>query len=50
MTRDGAERLGFVTRQAMVAALVRAIDTPPLEGIRIVEVPEIRRSLRLAPD
>lgn len=42
-TRERAERLGLVTRRAMVAALVRAIETPPTTGVRIVEVPEIRR-------
>lgn len=44
-TRAGAERLGLVTRAAMVAALVRAVEAPPSTGVRIVEVPEIRRSL-----
>ena len=43
-TRGGAERLGLVTRRAMIAALVRAVETPPPEGVRIVEVPEIRRA------
>jgi uncharacterized protein YbjT (DUF2867 family) len=42
-TRDGARRLGLVTRAQMVAALLRAIENPP-EGICIVEVPEIRSS------
>jgi uncharacterized protein YbjT (DUF2867 family) len=42
-TRDGARRLGLVTRRAMVAALVRAVETPPAQGVRVVEVPEIRR-------
>ena len=42
-TRQSAERLGLVTRRAMVAALVRAVETPPATGVRIVEVPEIRR-------
>ena len=44
-TRAGAERLGLVTRAAMIAALVRAIESPP-DAVRIVEVPEIRRSAR----
>lgn len=45
VTRDGAERLGLVTRRAMIAALVRAVETPPAEGVvRIVEVPEIWRA------
>ena len=44
-TRDGAKRLGLVTRRAMVAALVKAVETPPAEGVRIVEVPDIRRAV-----
>ena len=40
-TREGATRLGLVTLQQMVAALVHAIETPP-QGVRIVEVPQIR--------
>ena len=43
-TREGAERLGLVTRGAMIAALVRAVETPPVRGVRIVEVPQIRRA------
>jgi uncharacterized protein YbjT (DUF2867 family) len=46
-TRDGAERLGLVTRRAMVAALVEAVDTPPAGAARIVEVPEIRHAAAL---
>ena len=42
-TRAGAERLGLVTRGAMVAALVRAIEEPPTERVRILGVPDIRR-------
>lgn len=42
-TRDGAERLGLVTRGAMIAALVKAIEVPHLESVRILGVPEIRR-------
>ena len=44
-TRDGARRLGLVTRRAMVAALLRAVETPPAEGVRIVEVPDIKRAV-----
>ena len=44
MTRSGAERLGLVTRRQMVAALVRAIETPPAETVRTLEVPEIRQA------
>ena len=44
-TRAGAERLWLVTRAAMVGALVRAVETPPAAGVRILGVPEIRRGL-----
>jgi uncharacterized protein YbjT (DUF2867 family) len=40
-TREGARRLGLVTRDQMIAALVRAVEQPTT-GTRIVEVPEIR--------
>ena len=40
-TRANALRLGLVTRAAMVAALVQAVEAPPVQGVRIVEVPEI---------
>ena len=40
-TSQGARRLGLVTRAQMVAALLRAVEDPP-QGVRIVEVPEIR--------
>jgi len=40
-TREGALRLGLVTHQQMVTALVRAVESP-CTGCRIVEVPEIR--------
>ena len=40
-TRAGATRLGLVTLSQMVGALVRAVETPA-QGVRIVEVPEIR--------
>ncbi len=41
--RESALRLGLVTRRQMVNALVRAVENPTT-GIKIVEVPEIRRS------
>ena len=41
-TREGAERLGLVTREAMVAALIRAVEAPMATGVRIIEVPQIR--------
>jgi uncharacterized protein YbjT (DUF2867 family) len=40
-TRAGATRLGLVTLEQMVQSLVHAIETPA-QGVRIVEVPEIR--------
>lgn len=44
-TRAAARRLGFVTREQMVAALVRAVESPPAPGQRrVIEVPEIRTS------
>jgi uncharacterized protein YbjT (DUF2867 family) len=42
-TRDSARRLGLVTLPQMVAALVGAVERPA-RGVRIVEVPEIRRA------
>jgi uncharacterized protein YbjT (DUF2867 family) len=44
-TREQAERLGLVTLDDMVAALVQAVESPA-EGVRIVPVPEIRGSRR----
>jgi nucleoside-diphosphate-sugar epimerase len=44
-TRETAERLGLVTVEQMVSALVRAVENPPLAGRqRIVGVPEIKRA------
>jgi uncharacterized protein YbjT (DUF2867 family) len=42
-TREGARRLGLVTLAQMAAALVHAVEGP-VSGIRVVEVPEIRRA------
>lgn len=44
-TREGAERLGLVTRAQMVAALEAAVASPPAAGTRVVDVPGIRRAL-----
>jgi uncharacterized protein YbjT (DUF2867 family) len=44
-TRDSARRLGLVTLDQMVAALVDAVEHPP-ERSRIVEVPAIRSQTR----
>ena len=40
-TRASANRLGLVTREQMIAALVNAVESPAA-GVKIVEVPEIR--------
>lgn len=42
-TRSGARRLGLVTVEQMILALVEAVESPAL-GVRIMEVPEIRAS------
>ena len=41
-TRESARRLGLVTLCQMLAALVQVIETPA-NGVRVIEVPEIRR-------
>jgi uncharacterized protein YbjT (DUF2867 family) len=43
-TRDAARRLGLVTIDRMVAALVHAVENPII-GFRVVEVPGIRGRL-----
>jgi uncharacterized protein YbjT (DUF2867 family) len=43
-TRDGARRLGLVTIDQMVAALVYAVENPT-SGIRVVDVLAIRERL-----
>ena len=42
-TREGAKRLGLVTLEQMVRALVQAVETSA-QDVRIVEVPQIRTS------
>src|SRR5215470_9502316 len=42
-TRTTARRVGLVTLEQMATALVSAVENPA-EGVRIVEVPEIRRA------
>jgi uncharacterized protein YbjT (DUF2867 family) len=44
-TRASAQRLGLVTIDEMVAALVHAVEHPP-QRARIVEVPDIRAAAR----
>lgn len=46
-TRETAKRLGLISIEQMVTALVAAVEHPPTE-IRILDVPAIRR-LTLAP-
>jgi nucleoside-diphosphate-sugar epimerase len=46
-TRSGAQRLGLVTLQEMVLALVEAVEMP-VQGTRVMGVPEIRGA-RLNP-
>jgi uncharacterized protein YbjT (DUF2867 family) len=49
-TREPAERLGLVTRDAMIAALAGAVDTPPHQPVRLMDVPAIRAAgLSVAP-
>ena len=40
-TREDAQRLGLVTLEQMTNALTVAVENP-VEGIRVVTVPEIR--------
>jgi uncharacterized protein YbjT (DUF2867 family) len=42
-TRDSARRLGLVRLDPMLRALVAAVESEPA-GVRLVEVPEIRRA------
>lgn len=43
LTREGAQRLGLVTLEQMISALVLAVENPARER-RVVNVPEIRAS------
>lgn len=43
-TREQATRLGLVTLEQMVAALVASVETPPQKMSRIVDVPAIARA------
>lgn len=40
-TREGAQRLGLVTLEQMVTALLAAVENPAL-GVKVVDVPSIR--------
>jgi uncharacterized protein YbjT (DUF2867 family) len=44
-TAESARRLGLVTHRQMLNALVHAVEHPP-NGVRIVDVPKIRESMR----
>src|SRR5262245_20716961 len=44
-TRDAARRIGLVTLSQMVSALVAAVENP-IRGIRVIDVPGIRRAGR----
>jgi uncharacterized protein YbjT (DUF2867 family) len=46
-TRVGAQRLGLVTLDHMVAALVAAVDSPA-HGLNVMGVPEIRAAAKLS--
>src|SRR6185369_5337884 len=43
--RESARRLGLVTLRQMIEALADAVDHP-VDGVRVLEVPEIRRAPR----
>lgn len=43
-TRERADRLGLVTHKTMIAALVRAVEAPPADTVRTLEVPDIRQA------
>ena len=43
-TRGGAQRLGLVTLEQMVTALLAAVENP-VNGIKLVSVPEIRSAM-----
>jgi uncharacterized protein YbjT (DUF2867 family) len=42
-TRESAQRLGFVTHEQMVNALVASVDHPSDDGVKILSVPQIRQ-------
>ena len=43
VTRSEALRLGLIKRETMIAALLTAVYEPPEVGLRVMDVPEIRR-------
>jgi uncharacterized protein YbjT (DUF2867 family) len=44
-TKESAERLGLITIDQVLAALVWAVENPP-SGVRIIDVPKIRELSR----
>ena len=44
-TRQSARRLGLVSWPQMIAALADAVEHPP-QGVRVLEVPDIRQARR----
>jgi uncharacterized protein YbjT (DUF2867 family) len=46
-TREGSQRLGLVSLDQMILALVRAVESP-VSGIRVIGVPEIRAAAKLS--
>lgn len=41
-SRDAAARLGLITRDEMVRALVWGVEHPPARGVRVLDVPAIK--------
>ena len=48
-TRQTARRLGLVTVRQMVRALAAAVEDPPAQGTRVLDVPQIRAATLAAP-
>jgi uncharacterized protein YbjT (DUF2867 family) len=48
--RESAIRLGLVTWREMREALVWSVEHPPASGVRVLDVPAIRRAPRAEPD
>jgi uncharacterized protein YbjT (DUF2867 family) len=46
-TREAAQRLGLVSLDQMIAALVRAVESP-VSGVHIIGVPQIRAAAKLS--
>jgi len=44
--RESAQRLGLITLEQVITALIAAVENPPPNGqIRILDVPAIRRAV-----